>query len=207
MSEKIAIFIDGAFFTKKLKEKLGKPPEYKDVINHCNSLLSSEKLKEYKLFRIYYYDSPPLTYSIKNPLDGRILDLSAKEEIRQNKKIIESLELQSDFAVRKGVLACYGWKIGSKASKALLEQKKKSIEAKDLVPDIEQKRVDLKIGLDIAWLSLKHIADVILLITGDSDMIPAMKFARKEGIRIYLHTLNHPVRRELKVHTDLLIEI
>jgi len=66
-----------------------------------------------------------------------------------------------------------------------------------------QKGVDMRIGLDIAWLSIKRIVDSVVLITGDSDFVPVMKFARKEGIRVYLETLRHPVRRELKVHADI----
>ena len=41
--------------------------------------------------------------------------------------------------------------------------------------------------------------------TGDSDFIAAMKLARKEGLRIYLETMNHPVYVELKVHADVLL--
>ncbi len=47
----------------------------------------------------------------------------------------------------------------------------------------------MRIGLDIAWLSLKRIVDAVVLVTGDSDFVPAMKFARKEGIRVYLEAL------------------
>jgi len=38
---------------------------------------------------------------------------------------------------------------------------------------------------------------------GDSDLVSAMKFARREGLRVYLDTLgSHHVRPELKVHAD-----
>jgi len=73
------------------------------------------------------------------------------------------------------------------------------------VPDISQKGVDLRIGLDIAWLSLKHLVDIIVVVAGDADLIPAFKLARKEGIRIYLDHLGNPVARELKVHVDLVL--
>jgi len=42
-------------------------------------------------------------------------------------------------------------------------------------------------------------------VTGDSDLVPAMKFARREGIKVYLKALGHPVRRELKAHADLVL--
>jgi len=68
-----------------------------------------------------------------------------------------------------------------------------------------QKGVDIRIGLDIAWISLKRIVDVLVLVTGDSDFVPVMKFARKEGLRVYLETMGHPVRRELKAHADFVL--
>ena len=49
-----------------------------------------------------------------------------------------------------------------------------------------QKGVDIRIGLDIAWISLKRVVDVIVLVTGDSDFVPVMKFARKEGLKVIL---------------------
>lgn len=39
----------------------------------------------------------------------------------------------------------------------------------------------------------------------DCDMIPAFKFARREGIRVYLDRLGGPVKRELKAHVDLVL--
>ncbi|MBU1699805.1 MAG: NYN domain-containing protein [Candidatus Eisenbacteria bacterium] len=74
-----------------------------------------------------------------------------------------------------------------------------------LKPDVKQKGVDLRIGLDIARLSLLHLVDVIVVVTGDSDMVPAFKFARREGLRIYLDHMKHGVRRELKAHADLVL--
>jgi uncharacterized LabA/DUF88 family protein len=55
----------------------------------------------------------------------------------------------------------------------------RAIAANDLVPDLRQKGVDMRIGLDIAFISLRKVADVLVLITGDSDFVPAMKVARR----------------------------
>ena len=47
----------------------------------------------------------------------------------------------------------------------------------------------------------------LVLVSGDSDMVPAMKFARREGVRIFLHTLGNAtgVREELKAHADVVL--
>ena len=87
-----------------------------------------------------------------------------------------------------------------------LVKKPRAVTGEDLVPDMVQKGVDIRIGLDIAWISLKRVVDVLVLVTGDSDFVPVTKFARKEGIKVYLDTMDHPVRRELKAHVDLLLQ-
>jgi uncharacterized LabA/DUF88 family protein len=59
--------------------------------------------------------------------------------------------------------------------------------------------------LDIARLSLRQLVDVIVVVTGDSDMVPAFKFARREGVRVYLDHMGHAVKRELKAHVDQIL--
>ncbi|WP_166245873.1 NYN domain-containing protein [Paenibacillus turpanensis] len=38
---------------------------------------------------------------------------------------------------------------------------------------------DIKFGLDGARLSSKDIVEKIILVTGDTDLVPSMKFARE----------------------------
>ena len=47
----------------------------------------------------------------------------------------------------------------------------------------------MRIGLDIAALALKRLVETIVLVTGDADMVPAMRFARREGLRVGVCTL------------------
>ena len=74
------------------------------------------------------------------------------------------------------------------------------------MPDISQKGVDIRIGLDIASIALKRLVRSVVLVTGDSDLVPAMKFARKEGLKVYLECMGHRVRPELKAHSDLVLD-
>jgi len=61
----------------------------------------------------------------------------------------------------------------------------------------------MKIGLDVAWLASKSIVERLILVTGDSDFVPAMKFARREGVQVILVTMGHSqIKQELKVHAD-----
>lgn len=81
-----------------------------------------------------------------------------------------------------------------------------ALTADDLQPNFQQKGVDLRIGLDIARLSLRGIVDTIVLVAGDSDFIPALKFARREGLRVYLEDVGSRfVKQELRAHSDLVL--
>lgn len=44
-------------------------------------------------------------------------------------------------------------------------------------------------------------------VTGHSDLIPAFKFARREGVRVFLCHLDHSVKRELRAHADRIIRV
>jgi len=204
MSERYAILLDGGFVKKKLEEQLGKFPATGDVVGICTDIAAKTRLKDCALFRVYYYDAPPLEGQAKNPMDGSVVNFTGTTAAKQNQALLDSLELEPDFAVRRGSLVQSGWKLGKTALKKL-GQGTKTITAKDLVPDIKQKGVDIRIGLDIASIAVKRIVAVLVLVTGDSDFVPAMKLARKEGLKVYLATLGHGVRRELKVHADFVL--
>lgn len=60
----------------------------------------------------------------------------------------------------------------------------------------------MKIGLDIASLAFKHQVDQIILISGDSDFVPAAKLARREGIDFILDPLYNPIKPDLFEHID-----
>lgn len=66
----------------------------------------------------------------------------------------------------------------------------------------QQKGVDMKIGLDISSMSYKKQVNQIILISGDSDFVPAAKLARREGIDFILDPLGHHIKDDLKEHID-----
>jgi uncharacterized LabA/DUF88 family protein len=78
------------------------------------------------------------------------------------------------------------------------------IQPQDVKPQIEQKAVDMKIGIDIAMIAVKRLADVLIIITGDSDMVPALKLARQEGMQVGIDPLRHPIDSELSEHVDFI---
>ena len=60
----------------------------------------------------------------------------------------------------------------------------------------------MKIGLDIATLSYKKQVDQIILIAGDSDFVPAAKYARREGVDFILDPMWHTIKQSLYEHID-----
>lgn len=67
---------------------------------------------------------------------------------------------------------------------------------------LRQKGVDMRIGLDITTMTLKHQVDTIVLVTGDSDFIPAAKVARREGVEFILDPMWQSVEDDLLEHVD-----
>jgi len=60
----------------------------------------------------------------------------------------------------------------------------------------------MRIGLDIASLAYKKLVDKIVLISGDSDFVPAAKLARREGIDFVLDPMWNHINPDLHEHID-----
>lgn len=201
---RFAILVDGGFALKKLREAKKRFPTADDIEDMCSKLRAHPQLDELDLLRIYFYHAPPASDVVVNPIDKKKLNLATTSIFAENESLLDKLEMKPDFALRLGETVVYDRRLGSSAMKSLAKNPR-SITANDLVPNITQKGVDLRIGLDIARLSLRAMVSVILVVTGDSDLVPAFRFARREGLRVYLDTLGHGVRRDLKAHTDLVL--
>lgn len=63
----------------------------------------------------------------------------------------------------------------------------------------------MRIGLDIASLALKRLVTDVAVVTRDSDMVPAFKLARREGLRVHLDRLGVGRCEELCIHSDTVI--
>lgn len=73
----------------------------------------------------------------------------------------------------------------------------------------------MRIGLDIALISAARTYDRIILVSADTDIIPALKEARRAGIQIVLTQLpveagqehRQKLRDELLSHGDYLRQV
>lgn len=77
-----------------------------------------------------------------------------------------------------------------------------TIENHQIKLGLRQKGVDMRIGLDIASITLKKQAETIVLVAGDSDFVPAAKLARREGVQFILDPLWQSVHDDLFEHID-----
>jgi uncharacterized LabA/DUF88 family protein len=204
MLSKYAVLLDGGFVTKKLQSRLSHFPTAADVDQECGRIARHASLANRDLLRIYFYDASPAKDKLTNPIDGSALDLAATAEFRDHMSLLDTLELTPNFAVRRGEVVAHGWKLGNRAFKNMMKSPRPPA-AGDIVPDLEQKGVDLRIGLDIARLALCKMVDIIVVVSGDSDLVPAFRFARREGVRVFLDHLGHGVRRDLKAHADIVL--
>ncbi len=183
---KVAVLIDGGH-TRVLARNAGYiyNPDYIEKI----ALASVEP--DESLLRILYYDCAPFVGKVRLPVSG--LD----HEFNGSDAWLRTLAAKNLFAVRLGVLKFRGFKPKRvPISPAALTDA-------DFKPDFEQKGVDMRIGLDIANHAGTKSVDRIILVTGDTDCIPAMKHARIAGLQIVLVTFpNNSVAPELLWHVD-----
>lgn len=211
---KIAILVDGGFYRRRADKFFGKKTSSEridELIDYCKNHVSSEEidLDDERLYRIFYYDCPPMDRRVYHPFLKKNIFFKETPLYIWMTEFIELLKKQRKVAVRLGKLADtqVNYSIWPKTIKELCDGTRSFSELteKDFYIDVDQKGVDMKIGIDIASLAYKKQVDRIVLISGDSDFIPAAKLARREGIDFILDSMCSHVKPELHEHIDGLI--
>lgn len=194
------LMIDGAFLRKKYKSFFKKHITKDDVNNFVLKLKAKVGLKSGDSCRIYFYDCEPCSKSdAKLPVSQATFDFSKQPIYSTMKTLLSEIKQLDYFAVRLGELSFCGWQL-----KKAKYSKTTAYTDADFSPDLKQKGVDMKIGLDIAWASYNKITEKIILVTADSDFVPAIKTARRNGIFVYLVSLHHGLKQELAENADVL---
>jgi uncharacterized LabA/DUF88 family protein len=187
---KTAVLIDGGYL-RACAKKVGKnyDPAFIEAFSKKCTLAD-----EY-LMRVLYYDSPQFRGKVQLPVSGNNTNFQASDQW-----LVDVAKLER-FAVRRGTLAWRGWvpkNIPLAGGAALTDQ--------DFAPTFEQKGVDMRIGLDIAVMADRRTVDRLVLVSGDTDMIPVMKHARRAGLEVVLVQLPAPTRSlhdGLRSHSDM----
>jgi uncharacterized LabA/DUF88 family protein len=106
------------------------------------------------------------------------------------------------FAVRRGVLKFRGWKPRT------VPVPPQPPTDNDFEPVFEQKGVDMRIGLDVAAFSENKAVERVILISNDTDCVPAMKYARRAGLQtVTIKLPDASVASELQYHSDFVRSI
>lgn len=192
---KTAILVDGGFYRKRAKFLWGDhdPKESADaLITYCMRHLT-ERAQTHELYRLFYYDCPPIDKQMYHPLTGTTINMKCSRDSVWISAFQSELKRKRKVALRLGTLD-----VGSSVYTLQYDAVKKicagtltcdTLEMKHFQPTIKQKGVDMKLGIDIASLAYKKQVDQIVLIAGDSDFVPAAKLARREGIDVVLDTM------------------
>lgn len=122
--------------------------------------LSEEIAQGIDILRTYYYHCLP--YQSNPPT------LEEKERFRSAQRFFDTLKRLPRYEVRLGKLAFRG-----------VDQSG--------TPIFEQKGVDLLLGIDLALLSGKRQITHAVLLSGDSDLCPAVAATKPEGVLVRLY--------------------
>ncbi len=210
--EIVAILVDGEFYLKRAKYLWGeKTPDARadELVQYCNRHIRSHEANHEvpdKLYRILIYDCPPSDKNVFHPLHGKDVCLKKSPTYTWRNEFHTQLKKKRKVALRLGRLSNhdYYYTISPSTTKKLLNGTKKLEELTELdfINNIGQKGVDMRLGLDIQSMALKHQVTKMVLISGDSDFVPAAKQARREGIDFILDPLYAGISDDLSEHID-----
>lgn len=223
--KKAAILIDAGFFMQRLNathrkhfaaQELNAPAIMKViwslVMSHLNGKRQSQERRDpLELYRIYFYDCPPLDIQTRMPLPEPGHKTTARKNFKTEKSYLLRTELHEELrktrktALRLGHLVDNKrWQLTTHSLDALMKGTKTwdQLTNADFYYDIKQKQVDIKLGMDITTLAYEKLVDVIVLVAGDSDFVPAAKHARIKGIDFILDPLRQAVTPSLSEHID-----
>lgn len=191
---KTILLIDSGYLKNVFKnnEKFYEAEGIEEISKHIVNEIKRDDPSLY-LLRILFYDCLPYSGEVTLPV-------SKEKKVFNGKDLIMGKLAQKNyFATRTGTLKFRGWVLKESS------YKKKELTDDDFEPSFEQKGVDMRIGLDISQYAYDKSVDHIVLVSNDTDCIPAMKCARKNGIKMSLISLQKAkISPELKCHTDMI---
>ena len=203
-----AILVDGGFYRKRSGIIWGKksPMERADeLMTYCMNHLKDDNERR-TLYRIFYYDCPPLNKKLYHPFHKKEVDVGNSAQFKWMTDFLDALKTKRKVALRLGNLAegQAHFSLKSEAVRRLCNGVLcvDKFDENDFFLEVSQKGVDMKIGIDIASMSYKKQVNQIVLISGDSDFVPAAKLARREGIDFILDSMRATIRADLSEHID-----
>ena len=216
---KAAILIDGGYFLRRLHSvRPDVDTSNADMVARSVEQLVRGHLRKLGevhavanplalLYRTFYYDAQPYDRKGHSPVGRRPIDWSRTDQAKFRRQLFDALRASPNVVVRLGEVrrdADRGWILHDRAQQDLLAGRRTALDLNDndFAPALRQKGVDMRIGLDIASISLKRQASIIVLVSGDADFVPAAKLARREGVQFILDPLWQRIPSDLSEHID-----
>jgi uncharacterized LabA/DUF88 family protein len=208
-----AILVDGGFFLTRYRALRGNaPPKKVAGTLHwmCRKHLEQDGAVR-QLYRIFFYDCPPLSKKVHNPVSGKSIDFAKSPTAAWRLTFHDELRKLRKVALRLGYLneRSGHWELRPEKLRDLFAKRivLADLTEADVKYEVRQKGVDMRIGLDIASMAFKRQVDQIILVAGDSDFVPAAKLARREGIDFILDPMWASIRDDLHEHIDGLCSV
>lgn len=215
-----AILIDGAYFIRRFRAiephnahdaSRAADLAFRWAVSHLSEGTANgnngqrRQRPRHELYRIFFYDCPPLDKKLHNPITGKTVDFGKSSEALFRRALHASLLTKRKLALRLGHLSSdTPWTIKPGKIDELLKKRIRleDLTEDDVIPQARQKGVDMRIGLDIASLAYKKQVNQIVLFAGDADFVPAAKLARREGIDFVLDPMWRQIPPGLTEHID-----
>lgn len=203
----VAVLVDGEYFLKRYFTLIDKQRTHtpEQVARNLWEMAIRHVGKGNRLYRIFYYDCLPIDKKIHNPITKRAIDFKKTPQYKFRMEFFEELKKKRNLALRFGFIKDSGnWSLRKNLINDFINGKVKisDLTESDVYYDLVQKGIDMKIGVDIAFLALKKLVSQIVLISGDADFVPASKLARREGINFVLDPMWNPIDDSLFEHID-----
>lgn len=157
---RLAIFVDGGYIDSLARQEFGGVRvDYAKLSAEVTATIDGRTSEPVDLLRTLYYHCLP--YQSMKP--------SPEEALRYGRAqaFYSMLRRLPRYEVRLGHLAYRGQDAQGQ-------------------PIFQQKRVDLLLGLDFALLAGKHQISHAAVLSGDSDLMPAVATAKLEGVCVWL---------------------
>ena len=202
--QRVIFIVDGEFMRKRIITLKAFYFDGPGIRKHCLQHLGPDE----KMGNILFYDAMPFTGKGEHPLTGPI-DFSQTPLVARKQQFLHSLRSTPEMALRLGRSAWQSgqWQLDSNRLGELMagEISVDDIEANDIYPDIRQKGVDMRLGLDIATIVYKKTADRLVFIANDADYVPAVKLSRREGIKVAMDPLWTRAAEDLRENVDYVV--
>lgn len=158
--KKAVVFIDGAYLESFVQQKFpGKQMNVPGLLPRLEYNTASHFNESYEVIRTYYYDAIPEPDYTQPPA---IVQKHEKKRMKKQQFLEYLMDNCSKLDVVKGLVKVKG------------------------NGDLEQKGVDVSLGADMALMANQGRVDVIILISGDADFVPAVEVAKRAMVNVYL---------------------